>query len=67
MTEPVHPNEPAHMGILRVLFVWLLVGVSQMSPLQFVQFVAAIIATVYGVLQTWFLVRDRMRRRDPLE
>jgi hypothetical protein len=53
------------MGILRVLFVWLLVGVSQMSPLQFVQFVAAIIATVYGVLQTWFLVRDRMRRREP--
>jgi len=50
-------------ALLKVFWIWLAVGVSQMSPLQFVQFLAAIFAIVYSALQSYKLVRDLWRTR----
>lgn len=50
-------------ALLKALWIWLAVGVSQMSPLQFVQFMAAIFAIVYSVLQIWKTVRELLRPR----
>lgn len=62
----MHPD--THSALVRLFWTWLLVGVSQMTPLQFVQFVAAITATVYTVLQTVVLLSERWRRwRNPTE
>lgn len=57
-----HDASPA---LLKVLWAWLFVGLSQMSPLQWVQFVAAIAATVYSLVQTWLAIRDRIIRDRP--
>lgn len=35
---------------------WFLVGLSQMTPLQWAQFIAAIAATIYTLVQTWKLL-----------
>jgi hypothetical protein len=45
-------------ALYRVFVSWLAVGISQMSPLQVVQFIAAIFAIVYTALQTYKLVRE---------
>lgn len=47
----------------KLTWTWLFVGVSQMGPLQAVQFLAAGCAIVFTVLQTWVLVRDKFIRR----
>ena len=44
--------------MLKVFWVWLAVGISQMSPLQLVQFIAAIFAIVYSGLQSYKLVKE---------
>lgn len=49
-------------ALLKVLWVWFFVGVSQMSPLQWVQFIAAIVAIAYSLVQLWILVRDKIVR-----
>lgn len=54
-----HDASPA---LLKVLWAWFFVGVSQMTPLQWVQFIAAIVAIVYSAVQTWVLVRDKIVR-----
>ena len=56
-----HDTSPA---LLKVLWAWLFVGLSQMSPLQWAQFAAAIIAIVYSLIQTWLLIRDKIIRDD---
>ena len=45
-------------ALYKIFISWLAVGVSQMSPLQVVQFIAAIFAIVYTALQTYKLVRE---------
>lgn len=50
-------------ALLKALWIWLAVGVSQMSPLQFVQFMAAIFAIVYSALQIWKTVREMLRSK----
>lgn len=50
-------NTEVKEGLVRMFWVWLGVGLSQMSPLQWVQLAAAIAATVYSVVQTWKLLR----------
>lgn len=57
-----HDDSPA---LLKVLWAWLFVGLSQMSPLQWVQFVAAIVAIIYSLAQTWILIRDKIIRDQP--
>lgn len=42
---------------------WLLVGLSQMSPLQWVQFIAAIVASCYSLAMLYFLLRDKWWRQ----
>jgi hypothetical protein len=54
-----HHNDPTVW--VKLTWTWLLVGLSQMSPLQVVQFVAAIVATVYTSVQLFFLLRDRIK------
>lgn len=52
-----------HAAIGKMFFSWLLVGLSQMTPLQWVQMVAAVAATIYSIVQTYVLVRDRIIKR----
>lgn len=49
-------------ALFKVLWAWLFVGLSQMTPLQWVQFLAAIFAIVYSGVQTYLLVRDKIVR-----
>lgn len=56
-------NHDEKVQLLKILAVWFTVGVSQMTPLQWVQFFAAIAATVYSGVQTYFLLRDRWLKR----
>lgn len=58
MTAPHHQDPTVWV---KLAWTWLLVGVSQMSPLQFVQFVAGIVAIVYTSAQLFFLLRDRIK------
>lgn len=53
----------AHAAIGRMFGAWLLVGLSQMTPLQWVQMIAAIAATIYSITQTVVLVRDKLAKR----
>lgn len=46
-------------ALLKVFWAWLFVGFSQMTPLQWVQFIAAIAATVYSIVQTYKLLRKK--------
>lgn len=50
-------------AVIKIFVTWFAVGVSQMNPLQFVQFVAAIFAIVYTALQTYKLVREMWASR----
>lgn len=50
-------------ALMKIFVTWFAVGVSQMNPLQFVQFVAAIFAIVYTALQTYKLVREMLAAR----
>lgn len=56
MTAP-HNHDPSVWA--KLAYTWFLVGISQMSPLQVVQFVAGIVAIVYTSAQLFFLLRDR--------
>lgn len=62
MTE----HADTHAAWIKLLWAWAFVGLSQMTPLQWVQFMAAIAATIYSAVQTFLLVRDRMilKRRE---
>jgi hypothetical protein len=51
------------MAWLKMFYAWLFVGASQMTPLQALQAAAAIAATIYSVVQTYLLVRDRIIKR----
>lgn len=56
-----HNSETA-TAYAKLFWVWLCVGISQMTPLQAVQFLAAIGATIFSLVQTWILVRDKILR-----
>jgi hypothetical protein len=49
-------------ALIKLFWVWLWVGVSQMTPLQAVQFLAACVAIVYSVIQIYLLIRDKIIR-----
>lgn len=59
MDSGQHDHIPA---VVKVFWAWFFVGLSQMTPLQWVQFIAAIVAIVYSAVQTWILVRDKIVR-----
>jgi hypothetical protein len=48
---------------LKMLWTWAAVGVSVMTPLQAVQAIAAIAATVYSLVQTYLLIKNRKSKR----
>jgi hypothetical protein len=51
VTAKIATMEPeAKAGFFKAVSVWLLVGVSQMTPLQAVQFVAAIGASIWSFI-----------------
>ncbi|HEX7639322.1 MAG TPA: hypothetical protein VF457_13075 [Burkholderiaceae bacterium] len=54
-------NHDTNTALARIFWSWLLVGISQMTPLQAVQFLAAAAATIYTVLQTGALVAGWVR------
>lgn len=58
-----HDHDNLFAAWFKVFSVWLVYGVSQMSPLQWVQFIAGIAATVYSAVQTYLLIRDRILRK----
>lgn len=58
MSQPTHDT-----AWVKMMLTWLAVGVSQMSPLQVVQALAALAALVYSAVQTWVLVRDKVLPR----
>lgn len=57
-----HHHDDAWAATAKIFWVWLCVGVSQMTPLQAVQFIAAIGATIFSLVQTWVLIRDKIVR-----
>jgi hypothetical protein len=50
-------NHEAKAASVKVFWAWLLLGLSTMTPLQWVQLIAGIAATIYSVIQTWKLLR----------
>ncbi len=56
-------HDDTHAALVRLFWTWLLVGLSQMTPLQFMQFVAAIAATIYTIAQFYVLMRDKILRK----
>jgi len=56
-------NHDTFAAVLKMAWTWLAVGVSVMTPLQVVQLIAAAAATIYSLVQTFFLLRDRLKRR----
>jgi hypothetical protein len=58
-----HDDTP-FVAFLKVVGIWLAVGVSHMSPLQFVQFLAAIAAFIYTTLQIVGQVRGWWAKRS---
>ncbi len=52
----------AKAAFIKMAWVWAAVGASQMTPLQWVQLVAAVAATVYSIVQTYFLIKNRGRK-----
>ncbi len=56
-------NHDEKVHVFKIIAVWFTVGLSQMTPLQWVQFFAAIAATIYSLLQTFLIIRDRVKRR----
>lgn len=59
----MHHDTPA-VAVLKIIATWFLVGVSQMSPLQVVQFIAAAMAAIYTFLQTISLIRGWWSNRS---
>lgn len=55
-------NHDTWAATAKIFWVWLCVGVSQMTPLQAVQFLAALGATIFSLVQTWVLIRDKIIR-----
>lgn len=53
-------NHDSHDALVKIFWTWFFFGVSQMSPLQVVQFLAGIVATVYSSVQLYVLVRDKI-------
>lgn len=51
-------HDTPFVATIKVIGTWLLVGVSHMSPLQFVQFIAAILAVIYTSAQLVILIRS---------
>lgn len=63
-----HDNaSDAGAAAIKLFWIWLSVGISQMTPLQFVQFAAALWAIVYTALQTYILLRDKIINRKKPE
>lgn len=48
---------------LRIAWAWFWVGVSQLGPVQVVQMVGGIVATIYTAAQLYVLVRDKIAPR----
>ncbi len=59
-----HNNASATAVWVKLLYVWVAVGFSQMTPLQWAQFIAAIFAIIYSFVQTWILLRDKLLSKD---
>lgn len=62
-----HDTADVAPALIKIFWVWLWVGVSQMTPLQAVQFIAGIIAIVYTAVNLFVLVRDKIvnhRRKE---
>jgi hypothetical protein len=60
----MHDND-AHTALLRVFWTWFFVGLSQMSPLQWAQFLATLLAIVFTLAQFYVLWRDKIARNKP--
>ncbi len=56
-------HDTPFIATLKVLASWFLVGISQMSPLQFVQFIAAILAVIFTGMQIVNQIRSWMHKR----
>ena len=52
------PDSQDTSAVVKGVWIWLAVGISQMSPLQVVQFIAAIFAIVYSGLQIYKLILE---------
>lgn len=50
-------NTEVKAASVKMFWAWLMVGMSAMTPLQWVQFLAGIAATIYSLVQTWKLLR----------
>lgn len=50
-------------GLARVFLTWIALGVSEMSPLEFVQFIAAIFACVYSGIHIFKLLREMFGKK----
>jgi hypothetical protein len=44
-----------HAPWLKLLYAWLLVGLSNLSVLEWAQLIAAILASAYSLRQLWLL------------
>lgn len=55
-----HDTIPLALG--KVAVVGSAAGVAQLSPLEWMQFGAAAVAIVYGLVQIFFLLRDKWWR-----
>lgn len=56
----MNDNDTTGAAVLKVLWAWLFVGISKMSPLEVVQMLAGLCAIVYTLIQIYLLVRDRL-------
>jgi hypothetical protein len=56
-------HDTPSIAVVKVLGTWFLVGVSQMSPLQVVQLIAAGMAAIYTALQIVIIVRGWWSKR----
>lgn len=50
--------------LVKLAGVWSAVGVSQMTPLQWVQLIAAAAAGVYSIVQTYYLIKHRGKKNE---
>lgn len=62
MHAPEHSD--SFTAFAKIAWVWFWVGVSNLSPLQAVQFFGGIVATIYTLVQLYVLVRDKILRRS---
>ena len=51
-------NDQDSTPLMKLVITWLAVGISQMGPLQIVQFIAGLFAIVYTALQIYKLLRE---------